>query len=178
MTLMKKYKWTVVLLLISIIIYFYKIDLGISVFKIAGSNLKTLLMLVPPIFILIGLLDVWVPRESMVKHMGEDSGAKGLFYSFMLGTIAVGPLYAAFPVASLLLKKGVKYMNVIFFLCIWMSAKVPLVMVEIGSLGYKFTAVHLTLMIAIYLVGSYLIEKVLTKDDRVFILENIQMMED
>ncbi len=177
MALIKKYRWTLGLLFITGIISLYKIELGGIILNIAGSNLKTLFMLIPPIFILIGLLDVWVPKESMMKHMGEDSGAKGLFYSFMLGTIAVGPLYAAFPVAALLLKKGVKYSNVIFFLSIWMSTKLPLVMVEIGSLGYKFTAIHVFLMITIYLIGSFLIEKIITKEERVTILKNIQLME-
>ena len=177
MSFIKKYRWTLLLLLVTFIITVYNVNLGLSIFKIAGINLKTLFMLIPPIFVLIGLLDVWVPRESMVKHMGEDSGAKGLFYSFMLGTIAVGPLYAAFPVAGLLLKKGVRYANVTFFLCIWMSAKIPLVMVEAGSLGYKFTAVHILLMVSIYLIGSFLIEKILTNEDRGIILENVSLME-
>ena len=177
MKLIKKYKWTLGLLLLTGIIAVYKIELGFQILNIAGNNLKTLFMLIPPIFILIGLLDVWVPKESMIKHMGEDSGAKGLFYSFMLGTIAVGPLYAAFPVAALLLKKGAKYTNVIFFLSIWMSAKLPLVMVEAGSLGYKFTAIHIFSMITIYLIGSFLINKILTKDDRITVLKNVYLME-
>lgn len=177
MALIKKYRWTLGLLFMTGIISLYKIELGREILDIAGSNLKTLFMLIPPIFILIGLLDVWVPKESMMKHMGEDSGVKGLFYSFMLGTIAVGPLYAAFPIAALLLKKGVKYSNVIFFLSIWMSTKLPLVMVEIGSLGYKFTAIHIFLMVTIYLIGSFLIEKIITKQDKTIIQKNIQLME-
>ena len=76
MALIKKYRWTLGLLFITGIISLYKIELGGIILNIAGSNLKTLFMLIPPIFILIGLLDVWVPKESMMKHMGEDSGAK------------------------------------------------------------------------------------------------------
>lgn len=36
---------------------------------------KTMLLVIPPIFILLGLLDVWVPREKMMKFMGPGSRA-------------------------------------------------------------------------------------------------------
>ena len=35
---------------------------------------KTMLLVIPPIFILLGLLDVWVPREKMIRYMGTGSG--------------------------------------------------------------------------------------------------------
>lgn len=145
--------------------------------KISLSNMKTLIMLIPPIFVFIGLLDVWVPREVLIKHMGEDSGIKGIFYSFLLGTIAVGPLYAAFPIAGLLLKKGAKYSNVIFFVCIWTSAKLPLVLVELGAMGLKFTVIHLVFMVSIYLLASFGIERLLNMNDKEKIIKNVYAME-
>lgn len=175
--LLKKYRVTFILLAIIVVISIFNLTSGISIIKIAGSNFKILLMIIPPIFIFIGLIDVWIPREVLIKHMGEDSGRKGLIYSFLLGTIAVGPLYAAFPIAALLLKKGVKYSNVTFFLYIWMSAKLPLVLVELSSMGAKFTVIHLVFMISIYLLGALFIEKLLAKKDRDKILQNIYAME-
>ena len=177
MDFLKKYKTTIFLLIIILGIYIYNSSLGINVLKIAGNNIKSLLLIIPPIFILIGLLDVWVPREILIKHMGEDAGVKGLIYAFILGTVAVGPLYAAFPVASLLLKKGVKYANVTFFLCTWMSTKIPLVLVEIGAMGSKFTIIHITTMITFYLIGSFLIDKALNNSDKKEIIKSIQLME-
>ncbi len=35
---------------------------------------KTMLLVIPPIFVLLGLLDIWVPREKMIKYLGKDSG--------------------------------------------------------------------------------------------------------
>ena len=54
---------------------------------------KTMLLVIPPIFILLGLLDVWVPREKMIRYMGEGSGVKGTVLAFLLGSFAAGPLY-------------------------------------------------------------------------------------
>lgn len=177
MNLLKKYRVTIILLLLTGAISIVDLSDGISIVQTAKLNMKTLLMIIPPIFIFIGLLDVWIPRELLIKHMGEGSGKKGLFYSFLLGTIAVGPLYAAFPIAALLLKKGAKYSNVTFFLYIWMSAKLPLVLIETSSMGYKFTVIHILLMISIYLIGALFIEKILDKSDKDKILKNIYAIE-
>lgn len=57
------------------------------------------------IFILLGLLDVWVDRQTMMKYTGKGSGLKVILISFLLGSAAAGPLYAAFPVATVMLKK-------------------------------------------------------------------------
>lgn len=37
-----------------------------------------MLSIIPPIFILLGLLDVWVQRETMIKLMGKESGILGI----------------------------------------------------------------------------------------------------
>jgi uncharacterized membrane protein YraQ (UPF0718 family) len=166
MKFLKQYKATLGLLILILAISIYNVGLGLNIITVAGKNIKSLLLIIPPIFILIGLLDVWVPREVLIKHMGEDSGLKGIFYAFILGTLAVGPLYAAFPVAGLLLKKGVKYANVTFFLCTWMSTKIPLVLIETGSMGMKFTIIHIVTMLSIYLLGSFIIDKLLTEADK------------
>lgn len=50
-------------------------------------TLKQCFLTIPPIFILIGLMDVWIKKEIFIKHMGEDSGFKGIMWAFILGTI-------------------------------------------------------------------------------------------
>lgn len=44
-------------------------------------------------------------KETLMKYMGEKSGIYGILFSLLLGGIAAGPLYVAFPIAALLLKK-------------------------------------------------------------------------
>jgi uncharacterized membrane protein YraQ (UPF0718 family) len=139
------------------------ISYAIKSLTVAKSNIITMLGVIPPIFILIGLLDVWIPKETMIKYMGDNSGITGLLLAFMLGTMAAGPLYAAFPIAGLLLKKGAKFSYVIFFLGTWNSAKLPLLLFEMTSLGVKFTVVHVITMLVLYLIGSVLIDKMISK---------------
>jgi uncharacterized membrane protein YraQ (UPF0718 family) len=67
------------------------------------NQLTTMLLVVPPIFLLLGLLDVWVPREKLMRFMGPGSGLKGGLLAFALGSAAAGPLYGAFPVSAVLM---------------------------------------------------------------------------
>lgn len=37
---------------------------GVKAIGIVGFSFKEMLLVIPPIFILLGLLDVWVPKET------------------------------------------------------------------------------------------------------------------
>lgn len=83
---------------------------------ITAYTLKEMVLVIPPIFVLPGLLDIWVPRETMIRYMGEGSGLKGILLAISIGSAAAGPLYGAFPVAAVLMKKGVKFTNIMIFI--------------------------------------------------------------
>jgi uncharacterized membrane protein YraQ (UPF0718 family) len=129
-------------------------------------SLKEMLFVLPPIFIILGLLDVWVPREKMVKFLGEGSGIRGTLIAFVLGSAAAGPLYGAFPVAQVLLKKGASMRNVLVLLGAWSTTKIPMLMFEYANLGARFTLTRL----AMDLVGiagiAWLMDRLLGKRDR------------
>lgn len=99
---------------------------------------RTMLLVVPPIFLLLGLLDVWVPRETMMRFMGPGSGLKGPLIAFALGSAAAGPLYGAFPVAAVLMKKGTSFTNILIFIGAWSTTKIPMLVFESQALGYRF----------------------------------------
>jgi uncharacterized membrane protein YraQ (UPF0718 family) len=114
---------------------------------------RTMLLVIPPIFVLLGLLDVWVPREQMMRFMGPGSGLKGGTLAFLLGSFAAGPLYGAFPVAAVLMKKGASFMNILIFIGAWSTTKVPMLLFECSALGTRFALSRL----AIDIVGIILI---------------------
>lgn len=138
-------------------------EIGLHAAKITLSNLKEFIIIVPPIFLIVGLLDVWVPKETIIKLMGQNSGMKGIATAFFLATAAAGPLYVAFPIAALLLKKQARLAYVLFFLGVWSSTKLPIALFEVASLGLKFTLIHVGISLPLYLLTAFLIEK-LTSD--------------
>ena len=101
-----------------------------------------MVVLVPCIFILIGLLDAWVPQQWIQKHVGEDSGIRGAVYVILLAMFQGGPLYGAFPTAHLLWKKGCSMRNVFMYLGAFSTLKIPMMLFEANFLGWRFTLVR------------------------------------
>ena len=97
--------------------------------------------------------------------MGADLGVIGFLIALLLGSLAAGPLYMAFPIAAILMKKQVKFAYVVFFLGVWSSTKLPLVMYEYTSFGSMFTITHVLLNLIIFFCGSLIIEKVIGKEN-------------
>ena len=146
------------LLIVLILIGFFNFDLASkSILNIKDSFLQMLSVL-PPIMVMLGLMDVWVSRESLMKYMGNNSGLLGIFLAMLIGSIAAGPMYAAFPFTAVLIKKGAKFSNIIIFMNAWCVTK-------ISSLGYKFTFVRLLIDIPGVIIMGILVEKFLSKDE-------------
>jgi uncharacterized membrane protein YraQ (UPF0718 family) len=139
---------------------------GVKAVDFSLSNIKEMLGLIPPIFVFMGLLDSWVPKETFIKYMGENSGLKGVFTALFLGSAAAGPLYMAFPIAVLLIKKRARLAYVFFFLGVWSTTKIPLLLYEISYMGVKFTAIQVAVCIPLFFVFSLAIERILSKNDK------------
>ncbi|MHB1314644.1 MAG: permease [Christensenellales bacterium] len=171
LALMKRYRFFLVFLAFNLILLFFAPQTGIQAFKITGDNLLEMISILPPIFILLGLLDVWVQRETMMKYMGDGSGIKGGVIAFIMGSAAAGPLYAAFPVAGILLKKGVRLINVFIFIGAWATTKIPLILFETSNLGFEFMAIRLACNIIGIILIAFILEKSTTKQERAAVYE-------
>ena len=125
----------------------------------------TMLLVIPPIFILLGLLDVWVPREQMMRFMGPGSGLRGGLLAFLLGSFAAGPLYAAFPVAAILMKKGASFANILIFIGAWSTTKVPMLLFESSALGLRFALSRLAIDIVGIILIAMAIKAILPEDE-------------
>jgi uncharacterized membrane protein YraQ (UPF0718 family) len=140
----------------------------------ALDNFASVGKVLPPIFILIGLMDVWVPKEVMVKYMGKDSGLLGVLLSVLLGAVGAGPLVVAFPIAALLIRKGARFSNVFLFLGAWTSVKLPIFMFEWINFGGKFTLIHVITSMLVYFISGFIIEKLLTEKNVGYIVNRAE----
>ncbi|SFR54154.1 permease [Anaeromicropila populeti] len=174
--IIKRYRFFGVFLVINLIVLFIYPELGKESFIITAKNLKEMLMVIPPIFVLLGLLDVWVEKETMMKFMGADSGIKGALLAFLLGSAAAGPLYAAFPVAGILLKKGVRLFNVFLFIGAWATTKLPLILFEVSSLGFSYMFLRFICNLIGIVLIAFLLEKATRQEEREKIYEMSQQL--
>lgn len=164
--LLKRYRVFFLLLGINLFLLFAMPETGRRAVSITLDNFKEMLAVFPPIFILLGLLDVWVDRATMMKYTGKESGLKGSIIAFLLGSAAAGPLYAAFPIASVMLKKGSSMFNVMIFIGAWSTTKIPMLTFEGTSLGIRFMLTRLALSVIGIVLIALLIDKHLSAEEK------------
>lgn len=172
--LLKRYRAFLVTLLAFGVFTLINRELGAKAFGTAVSSIKEMLLIIPPIFILLGLLDVWVPREIMIKLMGDASGIKGIILAFFLGSAAAGPLYGAFPIAAVFMKKGVKFSNIMIFIGAWSTTKIPMFLFEMSSLGVKFALTRLAIDIPGIIIIAFTLSKLVSAKEIKKLYENAQ----
>lgn len=163
-TMLLRYKAFIVLTIISIAITFALPEIGFDAMNITKRNLLEMMSVIPPIFVLLGLLDVWVDRATMIKYTGNGSGFKGVLIAFLIGSAAAGPLYAAFPVAGVMIKKGSSLFNVFIFIGAWSTTKIPMLTFEAANMGLSFTLLRLSLSIIGILMIAMISDKLLTHE--------------
>jgi uncharacterized membrane protein YraQ (UPF0718 family) len=167
-----RYKFFILLLVINLGILAVYPSIGKRSFGMTWSSALEMLSILPAIFILLGLLDVWVDRGIMIKLMGEKSGLFGIAIAFFLGSAAAGPLYAAFPVAGVLLKKGSKLSNVLIFIGAWSTTKIPMLLFEASSMGWRFMLTRFIIDLPVIAIIAYLTEKLLNDKEKKYIYDN------
>lgn len=125
-----------------------------------------MLSVLPPIFILLGLLDVWIDKETMIKYLGNHSGVRGIIISFLLGSCAAGPLYVAFPIVGILLKKRASLFNIFIFIGAWSTTKIPMFLFETSSMGWKFSILRLCCDIIGIIIMAKILDKTILDPDK------------
>lgn len=172
--LLKRYRAFIIVLGVMLIITIFNVELGMKAFSITGYSLKEMILVIPPIFVLLGLLDIWVPRETMIKYMGENSGLKGILLAIFIGSAAAGPLYGAFPIAAVFMKKGVKFSNILIFIGAWSTTKIPMFLFEVASLGMKFAMTRLLIDIPGIIIIAFILSAVISDDEVKKLYDNVE----
>jgi uncharacterized membrane protein YraQ (UPF0718 family) len=163
--IMKRYRVFLIVLITMLMLTIFNRQLGLKAFRITGNSVKEMLLVIPPIFILLGLLDIWVPSETMIKYMGEGSGFKGVLLALLIGSAAAGPLYGAFPVTAVFMKKGVKFMNILIFIGAWSTTKIPMFLFEMTALGNRFSISRLLIDIPGIIIIAFILSKMISKKE-------------
>ena len=130
------------------------ITIGVRTFVSIGAILLT-------VFVFIGMFSVWVSEERVSRHLGRESGWKGLTYGTLLGVIYHGPQISVFPFLKTLLDKGAK-LSVIVAVVSAFAIKLPMIPLEIVLLGLKFTVVHNLLLLITAPILGIVMERLLT----------------
>lgn len=100
------------------------------------------------------------------KIYGKRCWTKRRTFSVFAGAFSSGPLYAAFPIAGMLIKKGASLVNVFLFLGAWSTTKIPMMLFEATQLGNKFTGIRFILNMIGIIVIAFIIDKSTSQHER------------
>jgi len=164
---LKNYAWIILFIILSVGSYFVGFKPGVVIYSSFNEFFIEMLSFIPFLFILVGLFDVWVPKETIEKHIGKESGVKGIFLVILLAMLQAGPLYGAFPVAYILDKKGASVRNIFIYLGAFSSMKIPMLGIEMGYLGIKFTILRTLISLPLFIIIGYIMEKMVGGDFKV-----------
>ncbi len=154
----KPYIWLFSFAIFAIGSFSFGFDPGKTIYQSFTESFIEMITFIPFLFIIVGLFDVWFPKEKIEKHIGQDSGIKGIFTVIILAMLQAGPLYGAFPVAYILYKKGASIKNIFIYLGAFSSLKIPMLGIEIGYLGLKFTLARTLVALPLFIAVGYFMQ--------------------
>jgi uncharacterized membrane protein YraQ (UPF0718 family) len=157
----KSWVWLLAYALLTVVSFLIGFDPGKAIFNNFGKSFIEMVTFVPFLFVIVGLFDVWVPKEKVQKHIGPGSGIKGIALVVLLAMLQAGPLYGAFPVSYMLFKKGASVRNIFIYLGAFASMKIPMLGIEIGYLGIKFSLVRTLVSLPLFIGIGFLMERLL-----------------
>jgi len=130
--------------------------LGLQTFGELAATLVT-------VFVIVGLFQVWVSEEFIIRHLGDSSGFKGLALGAGLGTVIHGPLVGVFPLLKALLAKGARGGVIVAIVSTW-AIKLPMIPLELRLFGWKFTLLREGLLFASAFIMAPLMEIIIGRD--------------
>lgn len=111
-----------------------------------NSGLKLFLKILPMLFfalILAGLIQALIPKESINRWIGKESGLKGIFFGCLAGSLVPGGPYTSFPIMAGLVKTGASIGTIVAFITAWSLWAITRFPIEVGVVGFKITFIRL-----------------------------------
>jgi len=142
--------------------FIFDFEIGVGIFENFYSFFLTMIKFIPAVFLLIGLFDVWVEKELIEKHLGEDSGFMAYLWALILASTTVGGLYVAFPLAAAIYKKGASPRIIFTYLGAAAVCRIPMTLFEASYVGVKFTVLRWVISIPLIIFSSILLEKLIS----------------
>ncbi len=93
-------------------------------------------------FILAGTVQVLVPKETIARWVGTESGLRGILIGTLAGAVTPGGPYVSYPLVAALYRAGAGIGTTVAFVTawsLWAFARLP---TEVALLGWRFAAIR------------------------------------
>jgi uncharacterized membrane protein YraQ (UPF0718 family) len=127
---------------------------GMELGRNSWAFTKTMILMFPGAFILIGLFEAWIDRAMVEKHLGDTSGFLGYFWVLLLAFTVMAPMIIALPIAKSLSEKGARLQVVMGFLGFSTVCRIPMSIFEATYLGIPFSLVRFAVSLPLIIISS------------------------
>ena len=125
--------------------------------KVAARRFIRILPAFLLMIVLISIVLHLIPDEVISRYLGSDNKFTAMALASLLGSVTFMPGFIAFPLAGVLVQKGVAYMVVAAFTTTLMMVGVLTVPIERAYFGLKVTVIRNTISFFIALVVAVVI---------------------
>jgi uncharacterized membrane protein YraQ (UPF0718 family) len=136
---------------------------GLEIQKNFFDFTREMLLILPCAFVLIGLFEAWVKKETVEKHLGREAGFRSYVWALVLGGCTLGPMIVALPVSYTLYHKGAKLSVVFTYLGAAAICRIPMTIFEASFMGVAFTLVRYAVSLPLVVFSSMLLGNFLEK---------------
>lgn len=135
-----------VLFVLAVVLYAWAFiaspERAVKALQVGFESFVGVLPIITAVFAALGLFNVWVDKKKVADALGEKSGFWSIVLASLAGTILVGPVYVIFPLMQAVRAHGARWAVIGAVLAAW-AVKIPMVPMEIGMLGLRFSAARI-----------------------------------
>lgn len=132
-------------------------------FEGLDTSFSMLLQVLPRLaaaFLLAGFAQVLIPRDLVMKWIGEESGFKGILIASLTGMFTPGGPITSFPLIAALYKMGAGYGPLVAFLTSWEILGLQRILVwEIPLMGMKFVFLRVIVSLLLPIIAGLTAKK-------------------
>lgn len=137
---------TLILLILSGFLLLFLIikdkNLALDGLRAAGSTLWDNIVILLVGFLLAGMIQVLIPKESISNWLGNKAGAKAVLIGCVAGGLIPGSPYAVFPIAGGFYKAGAGLGAIVSFISAWSLWSVTRLPVEIALINPRVALIR------------------------------------
>ncbi len=163
-TIIKDWALEIIILLIAVVLAIFNPSKVSSALLFAAKTYLNLFVVFGAVALLSAFIGVTIPKQTIGKIIGKQSGIKGILIGAVFGSLMVGPAYIFYQLFKELREKGAGANIIATTISAW-AIKAPWIPFAITVLGWKFTLIF-NILIFIYailsgmFVGAFLKEEV------------------
>ena len=156
----KNWYFLLAVIIVGIIIITVRPDALAPTFTFFLELLKKVIPILILVFVLLIIVNRFITREKILKHLGNQSGIKGWLITIIGGIISTGPPYLWYPLLKDLKKRGVRTRFIAGFIYSRAAVKPALIPLMIFYFGLVYTIVISFVMMITSIFQGIAVEKI------------------